>query len=75
MIARPEMIQVRTDGQFSGVVRRASFLGNVVDYDVEVNGQLVTAVENDPRRMTSIYPEGSQVKLDFIADCIHILPA
>ena len=75
MIARPEMIQVRTDGQFGGVVRRASFLGNIVDYDVEVNGQLVTAVENDPRRMTSIYPEGSQVKLDFIADCIHILPA
>ncbi len=74
VIARPEMILVRQEGQFSGVVRRASFLGNIVDYDVEVNGQLITAVENDPRRMTAIYPEGSTVSLDLLADCIHILP-
>ena len=74
MIARPEMMLVRQGGQFRGVVRRASYLGNLVDYDVEIGGQLLTAVENDPRQMTTIYSEGTEVDLDLMVDCIHILP-
>jgi iron(III) transport system ATP-binding protein len=74
MIARPEMMLVRPGGQFRGVVRRASYLGNLVDYDVEVGGQLLTAVENDPRQMSTIYTEGTEVDLDLMVDCIHILP-
>jgi iron(III) transport system ATP-binding protein len=73
LIARPEMIQVSADGGLSGIVRRASYLGNMIDYDVEVSGQLLTAVETDPRR-TTIFPEGATVGVNLLADCIHILP-
>jgi iron(III) transport system ATP-binding protein len=73
LIARPEMIRVDSAGQFSGVVRRASYLGNMIDYDVEVGGQLITAVETDPRR-TTIYAEGSEVRVSLLDECIHVLP-
>jgi iron(III) transport system ATP-binding protein len=74
LIARPEMLQVSDQGELSGIVRRASYLGNMFDYDIEVGGQLLTAVDTDPRH-TTIYPEGSQVGLSLLADCIHVLPA
>ena len=74
LIARPEMIQVGAQGELSGIVRRASYLGDKFDYDIEVGGQLLTVVDTDPRHLT-IYPEGSPVCLSLLADCIHVLPA
>ncbi|MBN1921327.1 MAG: ABC transporter ATP-binding protein [Anaerolineae bacterium] len=75
MIVRPEMIRVRqTGGHLRGIVRRAAYLGDSIDYDVEVNGQLLTAVETDPSHLR-LYPEGNEVSLTFSEDCIHILPA
>ena len=74
LIARPEMIQIRPEGVFQGIVRQASYLGNMVDYDVEISGKLVSVVETDPRRITSIYPEAAPINFDLLADCIHVLP-
>jgi iron(III) transport system ATP-binding protein len=74
LIARPEMIQIRPEGGLQGVVRQASYLGNLVDYTVDVGGKLITVFETDPRRITTIYQEAAPVKLDLLADCIHILP-
>ena len=75
MIVRPEMIRVRqTGGHLRGIVRRAAYLGDSIDYDIEVNGQVLTAVETDPSHLR-LYPEGSEVTLTFSEDCIHILPA
>ncbi len=73
LIARPEMIEVMPKGDLAGVVRRASYLGNLVDYDIEVSGQLLTAVDTHPGQ-TSIYTEGETVGLNLLSDCIHILP-
>ncbi len=73
IIARPEMIQVRPAGDFTGIVRRATYLGTQVDYEVEINGQVLTAVETDPR-ITQIFEEGSTVGVNLLTDCIHILP-
>ncbi len=81
MIVRPEMIRVRkSGGQLRGIVRRAAYLGDRIDYDVavrcgdvEVNGQTLTAVETDPSHL-ELHPEGSAVELSFSEDCIHILP-
>ena len=74
MIVRPEMIRVRqSEGQLRGIVRRAAYLGNSIDYDVEANGQVLTAVETDPVHL-QLHPEGSEVGLAFSQDCIHILP-
>jgi iron(III) transport system ATP-binding protein len=79
MIVRPEMINVRkAGGQLHGIVRRAAYLGDRIDYDIavcgdEVNGQVLMAVENDPSHL-ELHPEGSTVELSFSEDCIHILP-
>jgi iron(III) transport system ATP-binding protein len=73
LIARPEMLQISPQGELSGIVRRASYLGDKFDYDVEVGGQLLTVVDTDPRHMT-LHPEGAPVQLSLLADCIHVLP-
>ncbi|MBN1139340.1 MAG: ABC transporter ATP-binding protein [Anaerolineae bacterium] len=74
LVARPEMIQLDpAQGQVDGIIRRAAYLGNVVEYDVEVGGQLLAVVEHDPRHIT-IHPEGERVKLHFLEDCLYVLP-
>ncbi len=72
LIARPEMLQILPKGGLEGTVRRASYLGNLVDYDIEVGGQVLTVVDNSPGQ-TKIQPEGAIVGLNLLADCIHIL--
>jgi iron(III) transport system ATP-binding protein len=74
LVIRPEIVQLTAEsGTYQGVVRRASYLGNQIEYEVEVHGQLLAVIEHDPRRMT-IYPDGSQVGVDFLTDYIYILP-
>jgi iron(III) transport system ATP-binding protein len=73
LIVRPEMVKISKDGEVTGVVRRASYLGDTVDYDIEANGLLLTGVETDPTRMV-IHPVGSTVGLSFHEDCVHVLP-
>jgi iron(III) transport system ATP-binding protein len=74
LVVRPEMIRVVDDSAGAkGIVRRATYLGDVIDYDIEVEGLLLTATETDPTRMV-IYPEGSEVRLAFREDFVHVLP-
>jgi iron(III) transport system ATP-binding protein len=74
LVARPEMIAIDTpDAHTEGTVRRAVYLGNVIEYDVQVGGQLLTIVEHDPRRVM-IHPEGQAVKVRFLEDCLYVLP-
>ncbi len=73
LIVRPEMIQVRKDtGTYQGIVRRAAYLGDAIDYDVEVAGQLLTASETNPLQM-EVYPEGASVGVSFYEACVHVL--
>jgi iron(III) transport system ATP-binding protein len=74
VVVRPEMMILnQTQTHVDGTVRRASYLGNVVEYDVEVGGQLLALVETDPRHIT-IYPEGETVQIGFLEDCLYVLP-
>jgi len=74
MVVRPEMVDIDPEqGQVEGIVRRSTYLGNVVEYDVEAAGQLLSLVEHDPRH-TTIYPEGQSVRLRFLEDCLYVLP-
>ncbi len=74
LVARPEMIEIDPEqGQVDGIVRRAAYLGNVVEYDVEAGGQLLAVVDRDPRHIT-IHPEGESIKLRFLEDCLYVLP-
>jgi iron(III) transport system ATP-binding protein len=74
MVIRPEAIQVvEQGGQYRGVVRWASYLGSVIEYDIEVAGQPLSITNFDPRH-TVIYPPGHEVGLHLLEDCVYILP-
>lgn len=73
LVVRPEMVRLGENGVVDGVVRRMAYLGNTIEYDVAVNGQMLTVTETDPAR-ASLYPEGSPVGLTFFEEGIHVLP-
>jgi len=74
LIVRPEMVDIQKSGGFChGIIRRAVYLGDVIEYDVEVAGQLITSTETDPSRM-DLYPEGTEVTVNFAEDYIQVLP-
>jgi iron(III) transport system ATP-binding protein len=74
LVIRPEMVEMDSpQAQVAGIVRRSAYLGNVIEYDVEVGGQLLSLVERDPRHL-EIHPEGQAVKVRFLEDCLYVLP-
>jgi len=75
LIVRPEMIRIRrTGGLYRGIVRRSVYLGDVIEYLVEVSGCQILGIETDPR-VVEFFQEGEEVTLDFAQDCIQVLPA
>jgi len=73
LIIRPEMTRIKKTGElFKGTIRRAVFLGDVIEYDVEIQGQLITGLESDPHVM-ELFPEGEQVTVGFAEGCIQAL--
>ena len=75
LVLRPEAIQVvdQGQGQYQGVVRWSSYLGSSVEYEVEVAGQNLAITNFDPRH-TVIYPQGHEVGVQMLEDCLYILP-
>ncbi len=74
LVLRPEAIQVvEQGGQYQGVVRWSSYLGSLVEYQVEVAGQTLFIIDSDPRH-TVIHPQGHEVGVQMLEDCLYILP-
>ncbi len=74
LVVRPEMVRIKRTGElYKGIIRRAVFLGDVIEYDIEVNGQLLTGLETDPY-ITELFPEGEEVTVGFAEGCIQALP-
>jgi iron(III) transport system ATP-binding protein len=74
LVIRPEAIQVvEQGGQYQGIVHWASYLGSLVEYEIEIAGQRLTIIDTDPRH-TVIHPPGHQVGVQMLEDCIYILP-
>ncbi len=75
VVVRPEMMVLNpaAEAHVDGIVRRASYLGDVVEYVVAVGDQQLSLVETDPRHLT-IYPEGEAVQIGFLQDCLYVLP-
>ena len=75
LIVRPEMVEIKKQGGlYSGVIRRAVYLGDMIEYAVEVDGASVLGTETDPH-ITELFEEGESVTLGFAEDCIQVLPA
>jgi iron(III) transport system ATP-binding protein len=75
LIVRPEMIRIKKSAElYDGIIRRAVYLGDIIEYDIEVNGQLITGVESDPYVM-DLFPVDEQVTVGFAEGCIQVLPA
>lgn len=78
MLARPESIRVHPhsaagDAKLTGIVQRTSYLGASAEYDVNLHGQLISAVRHDPHEV-DLYPEGTEVSVDFIEENLYLLP-
>ncbi len=75
LIVRPEMIRIKKSGElYDSIIKRASYLGDVVEYDIDVRGQMMTGVESDPYVMEP-FPVGEQVTVGLAEGCIQVLPA
>jgi iron(III) transport system ATP-binding protein len=76
LVIRPEMVWIAGlaagEGLFRGTVKRSLYLGNAVEYDVEIEGSLITFAETNPIRMR-LYPRDTAVGLDVHLDMIHLL--
>ncbi len=75
LIVRPEMVRIKKSGEtYNGTIRRAAYLGDVIEYDVEVKGQIITGVEHDPYVM-ELFSEGEEISVSFAEGTIQVLPA
>jgi iron(III) transport system ATP-binding protein len=75
LIVRPEMIRIKRTGEmFEGVVRRVVYLGNCIEYEIDVVGNIIIGVENDPN-IVEMIPEGEKVTIGIAENCVQILPA
>jgi iron(III) transport system ATP-binding protein len=75
LMVRPETIVIAdedTGAPLQGIVRRSAYLGNVIEYDLEVAGQLLAVIERDPRRAT-IHDEGETVPVRLLEDCLYVM--
>lgn len=74
LIVRPEIVKVdKKVGKFEGIIKRSVYLGDVLEYDLDVEGVLITGVENDPSKMELI-PEETKVFVSFAEEFVQALP-
>jgi iron(III) transport system ATP-binding protein len=73
LVIRPEMVWIdEAAGQFDGTVNRSLYLGDSVEYEVQVQGINLTFAETNPRRLR-MYPLGAKVKLNVHAELLSLL--
>jgi iron(III) transport system ATP-binding protein len=73
LVVRPEMMWISpSPAQFRGTVRRSLYLGDSVEYDVAVDGHVLTFADADPRRMR-LYAPDTEVHLDVHVDLLHLI--
>ncbi|MDQ7844882.1 MAG: ABC transporter ATP-binding protein [Armatimonadota bacterium] len=72
VVARPEAVQVETEGQgLPGTIRSAFFMGTTIDYLIDTPAGEVSASE--PPRARGVLPVGTEVRLQFTDAGIYLL--
>ena len=74
LVVRPEAIRLGVGEEgFPAIVRRSTSLGERIEYDLEIAGQLLIATESDVVR-AEVYPEGKSITIAFHKDAVYCLP-
>jgi iron(III) transport system ATP-binding protein len=72
VVVRPESVRVG-DGDLRGVVRRATFLGPMAEYEIEVDGSVLVAVDSDWMR-GGLHDPGESVTWSLRPEQAYALP-
>lgn len=74
LVIRPEAMILNVEGGiFTAIVRRSTYLGSLIEYDLEIGGQLLIAVETDVQRAQVLH-EGEKITIGFFANSLYCLP-
>ncbi len=74
LVIRPEAVGLNTTGDgFEGKVVHGVYLGATMEYEIEVQGQPISAVVYDPQE-EDVFAAGSRIWLKFPAHAFHVLP-
>lgn len=74
LVVRPEGVRLsRGDGLIAGRISRATYFGDVVNYEVEAEG-LALQVENYNPQASIVFGEGEAVGIDLDLESIRVLP-
>ena len=69
---RPEFIRIDPDGAFAGIVRRATYFGTNMEYEIELAGQIL--IMNDYRFLANgMFREGDGVRLTLDMQNLRVL--
>ena len=73
IVVRPESVELsEEEGLLSGVVKRATYYGAKIEYEIERNGQSII-VENYNPQLTKRFEEGNHVSMKLISQCLRVL--
>lgn len=74
LIFRPESVRIGPEeGGYVGEVKQTVYLGATVEYEVEIQDQMISIVVYDPDE-DLIYEEGNQASVVIPNDAFHVLP-
>ncbi len=75
-VIRPETLRLMPatgTAPFVGTIRRATYAGSIVEYEVDWEGTSLLAVVGSPLEH-GLLPEGTRVAFEFPASTVHLLP-
>lgn len=73
VLIRPEAVSVgNPDSYFATTVKKATYLGPVVEYEVEAGDRIISIVDYNPQ-IKKVYSEGAEVGIKFCDECFHIM--
>jgi iron(III) transport system ATP-binding protein len=73
LVIRPEAVRLDASrGDFPAVVRRSTYLGSTIEYEVEIAGEVLIVEETDIRR-SEVFGEGQAVMAGFWEDALYCL--
>ena len=71
---RPEFVQIEKDGPWDAAVTQAVYLGQVMQYTLEIGGDSLTIIDYK-RHVHGVFQAGDRVKISLMENALRLLPA